>query len=507
MAEPAVVQGAEDQKFVRRALDALTGKMTLPEITVGEAPPVPDTVTPPPVHAAEDHRIAFIYAHGGPVLQKGTPDGLNERGRNLVKSVHFAVAAGADRVFISESVKHGEPSHVQELVARGFFSDILPLVDIAPYTIAAHVKFPKNYLMNRGAQRAEGFFGLVFSDSDAKYNPGFTDRVRKLLRRYDFGQPEKVVYTVPDGGDGAASMEMTAKIYHDNPSKSLYYPPGMPGFVNIAKRTAFLGVGGFSQAISGVNFEDMEYHIRLKILKHDLGLIKGEIVRHIFHERSRIARQAENLPTMWFENTNFMNWLVDHYLQILETKYNAEHFERYLHIVRQALHDNPHAGTYSHETGDMVRSLGFNPDERYTGYLFGWTEPYSEDFSGASTEEQIAAIHNASHFWRVSPEQILQLNNPQWKYPSIHPDQLKARPAPQPPTQPFPEPPVPMPDIHRVMARVRERVGTGAHAPRGQDSDLVMEKVRERVGTAERPRAGEDIDRVMARVRERLRKR
>src|SRR6185436_8373704 len=101
------------------------------------------------------------------------------------------------------------------------------------------------------------------------FSPGFPTRAVENLRRHNFVQPEYILYQNPDGSD-SGYMETTAKrayvadeMYRNN----LSYLEGMPGMVNIVNRQKFLDIGGFSQAMSGVNFEDIEYHIRLKILK------------------------------------------------------------------------------------------------------------------------------------------------------------------------------------------------------------------------------------------------
>src|SRR3989344_1525748 len=104
-------------------------------------------------------KIAFLYAHGGPAFDTSSSDGLNERGRNLVLSIRSAISRGADKVFVGEAVYSGKESQVQQLLGRGLFSGVERFIDLEIYLIAPNVKFPKNYLMNRGAQRAVGFFG------------------------------------------------------------------------------------------------------------------------------------------------------------------------------------------------------------------------------------------------------------------------------------------------------------------------------------------------------------
>ena len=353
-------------------------------------------------------KIAFLYAHGGPAFDTSSSDGLNERGRNLVLSIRSAISRGADKVFVGEAVYSGKESQVQQLLGRGLFSGVERFIDLEIYLIAPNVKFPKNYLMNRGAQRAVGFFGLVFSDSDVLFTEGFPKRIATELDQYDFLQPEYIMYLDPQGHD-QGYLESTMKRAHvveDIFRSNISYLEGMPGMVNIAKREKFLEIGGFSQAISGVNYEDIEYQIRLKLLQQKSSFMHDEWVRHLHHSRSAVTRNAENLPGMFFENSNFLNWWVDHYIQIRGTSYNHEHFQAYMRIIIESLHSNMMlGGPYRLETGTLFPD--FNPTIRYTGHAFGAAEPYVES---GTREEKIAAVVNAAQFWHLPYEEIIRVN-------------------------------------------------------------------------------------------------
>ncbi len=368
-------------------------------------------------------KMAFAYAHGGPVLDSASHDGLNERGRNLVRSVKSAVASGADKIFIGESVYPGYQSQIELLIQRGFFSGIEHVIDFHAYPISQNVKFPKNYLMNRCAQRAHGYFGIIFSDSDVLFSPGFPQRAAQNLQHCDFLQPEYIMYTNPDGSD-QGYLESTMKRAHvveDVFKNNISYLEGMPGMVNVAKRDSFLEIGGFSQAVSGVNYEDIEYQIRLKLLNKKTSFMHDEWVRHLYHSRSAITRQAENLPNMFYENSNFMNWWVDHYIQIRGTAYNRQNFEVYLRRIIDSFEANYRlTGPYTNETGTIIHE--FVHSARYQGYSFGAAEPYVES---GTTDEKITAIMNASRFWGLSYEEIIRLNA--YKFQNITPEIVRQK--------------------------------------------------------------------------------
>lgn len=354
-------------------------------------------------------KMAFAYSHGGPVFNPSSRDSFNDRGRNIVRSMHSAASSGCDKIFVSEAVSPGGQSQMKILMAHGHFKGIEHLLDIQEYSISQNVKFPKNYLMNRCAQRAHGFFGLIFTDSDVLFDPGFPKRAADDLKKSDFIQPEYIFYLNASGsGDGYLETTMKrASIEFENYKNNLSYISGMPGMVNIAQRNAFLEIGGFSQAISGVNFEDIEYQIRLKILNRKTSFMHDEWCKHLFHSRSAISRQTENLPGMFFDNGNFLNWWVDHFLQIKGIEYDKKHFETYMEIIRQSLLANESTGTYINETGSITSRLGFNPIERYRGFCFGAAEPYVEY---GTKEEKIAAVMNASQFWKIPYEWVIRVN-------------------------------------------------------------------------------------------------
>ena len=359
-------------------------------------------------------KMAFVYAHGGPVLDDRQPDGLNERGRNIAKSIRSAVVCGADKVFVSESLAEGNSSQFEILFKKGLFSGIEQVIDFQHYPIAKNVKFPKNYLMNRSAQRANGFFGMVFSDSDVIFQKDFPARAAAQLRSYEFVQPEYVMYTDPQGNDEyhiETSMKRAVMV-EDLHRSNLSYLEGMPGMVNVARRDTFLQIGGFSQAMSGVNFEDIEYQIRIRLLGKSTSFMQDEWCRHLYHSRSSIARQSENLPNMYFDNANFMNWFVDNYIQINGSAYNTENFRNYMKIILASFSSNGRE-TYTNETGTITHM--FDPNRRYAGWTFGSAEPYVEY---GTAEEQIIAVINAASFWRISYQEVMKINPP-WKLPGI----------------------------------------------------------------------------------------
>ncbi len=366
-------------------------------------------------------KLAFVYAHGGPVFQTGTHDGLNERGRNLVVSIRSAAESGADKIFISESICQGNPSQVELLIKSGKFYGLENIIDFVACHVGKEVRFPKNYLFNRGAQRAKGFFALVFPDSDVLFPAGFPQRSINILRKCDFAQPEYIMYQDPKGND-QSYLETTMKravVAHEAYSTNLSYLEGMPGMVNIVNRDRLLEIGGFSQAISGVNFEDIEYQIRLKILGMKMDFIHDEWCRHLHHSRSSITRQAENLSNMFFENANFMNWWVDYYIQIRGNDYNTGNFQIYMQRIKESLNSNKNNNDiYSNKTGSITHD--FNPETRYRGFVFGAAEPYVES---GTKEEKIAAVINAANFWHLSYEEIIRINP--GKFHDISPEDVK----------------------------------------------------------------------------------
>lgn len=363
-------------------------------------------------------KIAFVYAHGGPVFDSAKGDRLNERGANLVKSIMSALDSGGEKVFISESVYPEKKSEVEDLIRKGFFGGFARRLDVGVYPIDKNVKFPKNYLMNRGAQRADGFSGLIFSDSDVLFSDKFAERVSHGLNSHEFLQPEKIMYLNPDGSDNVhAVVESTMKrikLITGYLKDTLWYLEGMPGMVNIANRNKFLEIGGFSQAISGVNFEDIEYILRLRILDEKFGHLSNEICRHLYHSRSLVTRKSEKLIGMYFENANFMNWFIDEYLKIQGTEYDKDEFDSYMRIIKMSLNaNNKLRGSYKNETGTITTE--FDKSKVYHGIYFGTEEPYVE---WGTKEEKILAIKNAADFWRISCEEVMQ-RNPEWKYSGI----------------------------------------------------------------------------------------
>ncbi|MFH1630748.1 MAG: AAA family ATPase [Candidatus Aenigmatarchaeota archaeon] len=357
-----------------------------------------------------DEKMAFAYSHGGPVFDKNTKDGLNERGRNIIKSIISAISVEPGRIFVSESVCPGDKSQIKILIERGFFHGLEKMIDFEEYPVAKNVKFPKNYLFNRGAQRADGYFGLIFSDSDVVYNPGFVGRVLHTLHSVNFCQPEKLVYLNSDGSD---------------PQKSYFFKERMPGMVNAVNRDKFLEIGGFSQAISGVNWEDVEFQTRLQLLREKKIHMSGEIIYHLFHARNQAKRLAENLPTMYLENLNFHIWLFFHFLKYHSGTYDKKNFDRYMKVIKESLEKNKTmVGPYTNETGTIAKILGFDPSKRYKGYIFGDMEPYSEL---ESKEVQVAALKTAAKFWGIPEEEVLRINKQQHRrgYTIIFEDYLK----------------------------------------------------------------------------------
>lgn len=353
--------------------------------------------------------MAFVYSHGGAVFDTSNPEGLSIRGRNIMHSVKSAAASGAESIFVSEAVYPGNVGQIRMLVDAGRFDGIEDRLDVAEYPVAQGVSFPKNYLFNRGAQRAAGFFAITFSDSDVLYKPDFPSRALNTMKRVEFAQPDTVIYLDPTCSREQYRADFTMKgaVLDASYEQAILYLPGMmPGMVNIVRRDSFLDIGGFSQAISGVNWEDMEYQYRLKMLRKHVGYIPAEIVMHMFHPRGVEFAKKEGTGSMYLKNLNFMCWLVS-YLGIHGNMFNAQHFSHYMKLINESLKSNNSlVGPYTNMTGSITPD--FDPNKRYRSYVWGQAEPYTDWVQ--PKEVQCEAILAAAEFWRTSPEEILMLS-------------------------------------------------------------------------------------------------